>query len=178
MANRAAQVITAMGAEIRELKHSRDRYRTAWFSARQRAQAFGEGILRHVADRDWWKKEAHAVQARAVVENRAADLREAADRAEVVALRLRLKHDYAAANGAFEVMADLRRMADETATIEAPWPSQTRWRIELFDYLAEEWSPGGTRWPTREQAMERIQLMREKAPVWKDGPPVERRVVR
>lgn len=26
--------------------------------------------------------------------------------------------------------------------------------------------------------MERIQLMREKAPVWKDGPPVERRVVR
>lgn len=36
VANRAAQVITTMGAEIRELKHSRDRYRTAWLSARHR----------------------------------------------------------------------------------------------------------------------------------------------
>jgi hypothetical protein len=37
-----------------------DRYRTAWLSARGRAQAYGEGILRHVADRDWWKRQAHA----------------------------------------------------------------------------------------------------------------------
>ncbi|MFD7465080.1 hypothetical protein [Streptomyces tendae] len=49
---------------------------------------------------------------------RAAVLREAADRAETVALRLRLKHDYGAANGAYEVMAELRRVADETAATE------------------------------------------------------------
>ncbi|WP_046248100.1 hypothetical protein [Streptomyces sp. MBT28] len=50
--------------------------------------------------------------------DQAAVLGEAADHAEIVALRLRLKHDYGAANGAFEVMAELRRMADETATTE------------------------------------------------------------
>ncbi|MEV5184217.1 hypothetical protein AB0K88_31195 [Streptomyces werraensis] len=43
VANRAAQVIATMGAEIRELTHSRDRYRTAWLSARQR-------VLRRMAD--------------------------------------------------------------------------------------------------------------------------------
>jgi hypothetical protein len=37
VAHRASQVITAMGAEIRELRASRDRYRMAWLSARQRA---------------------------------------------------------------------------------------------------------------------------------------------
>jgi hypothetical protein len=39
----------------------RDRYRSAWQSARFRAQAYGEGILRHVADREFyqgWLKQA------------------------------------------------------------------------------------------------------------------------
>ncbi|MFJ3037750.1 hypothetical protein [Streptomyces tendae] len=109
-------------------------------------------------------------------EIRAAALREAADRID----NEELPPDYVDMfdNGARWAAKLLRRMADETAATETPWPTQQRWRIELFDYLAEEWSPGGTRWPTREQVMERIQLMREKAPVWKDGPPVERRVVR
>ncbi|MGR6538858.1 hypothetical protein [Streptomyces rochei] len=115
VANRAAQVITAMGAEIRELKHSRDRYRTAWFSARQRAQALGEGILRHVADRDWWKKEAHAVQARSVVENRAAVLRDAANALAVLGPVDSLVPGPKAWAEAVET---LRRMADETATTE------------------------------------------------------------
>ncbi|MEU0656085.1 hypothetical protein ABZ485_28105 [Streptomyces albogriseolus] len=52
--------------------------------------------------------------------DRAAILREAADRAEVVALRLRLKHDTGAANGAYEVMDELRRMADEEADQTTP----------------------------------------------------------
>ncbi|RSS92485.1 hypothetical protein EF919_18295 [Streptomyces sp. WAC02707] len=177
VANRAAQVITAMGAEIRELKHSRDRYRTAWFSARQRAQAFREGILRHVADRDWWKKEAHAVQARAVVENRAAVLRDAADHAEIVALRLRLKHDYGAANGAFEVMAELRRMADETATTEAE-TTRRRWRVETFDDLANEWNPSSISYLVRDHAVERYRDLTSKSPKWGDGTPVTRRLVR
>ncbi|MFJ6069110.1 hypothetical protein ACIQHU_39475 [Streptomyces tendae] len=50
--------------------------------------------------------------------DRRAVLREAADRAEIVALRLRLKHDVGAANGAYEVMTELRRMADETQPAE------------------------------------------------------------
>src|SRR5690606_2272597 len=52
----------------------------------------------------------------------------AADRAEVVALRLRLKHDTGAANGAHEVMDELRRMADETAT-ETPETPTVAWHI-------------------------------------------------
>lgn len=87
---------------------------------------------------------------------------------------------YPLADGTFRPgvnRAELRRMADETPAAEA-YPPQCRWRVELFDYLAEEWVPGGTRYPERHQAMERCQAMREKAPVWKDGPPVQRRVVR
>lgn len=45
--------------------------------------------------------------------SRATVLREAADRAEVVALRLRLKRDYGAASGAYDVRAELRRLAGE-----------------------------------------------------------------
>ncbi|MFJ1964869.1 hypothetical protein [Streptomyces massasporeus] len=73
--------------------------------------------------------------------------------------------------------ADLRRMADEAQPTEA-YPPMHRWRVELFDYLAEEWVPGGTRWPYREQAAERYELMKAKAPAWKDGTPVQRRIVR
>lgn len=44
----------------------RDRYRTCWHSARDRAQAHRDGTLRHVADRDTWmgwaKKAEKAVQ--------------------------------------------------------------------------------------------------------------------
>jgi hypothetical protein len=39
VAQRAAKVISAMGAEIRALKHERSRYRLAWQSARERALA-------------------------------------------------------------------------------------------------------------------------------------------
>lgn len=58
VAARASQVITTMGADIRALTSQRDRYRAAWRSARERAQAFGEGILLHVAQRDFWQKAA------------------------------------------------------------------------------------------------------------------------
>lgn len=42
----------------------RDRYRLAWRSARERAQAYNEGILRHVADRDTWKRWLKEAEAR------------------------------------------------------------------------------------------------------------------
>jgi hypothetical protein len=46
VANRAAQVISSMGAEIRELRRQRDRYRTAWHSARRRASVLSAEITR------------------------------------------------------------------------------------------------------------------------------------
>jgi hypothetical protein len=63
IADRATQVITAMGADIRAARAERDRYRAAWQSARFRAQAYGEGILRVVKDREayqGWLKQAEA----------------------------------------------------------------------------------------------------------------------
>ncbi|MFJ4356877.1 hypothetical protein ACIP25_11470 [Streptomyces massasporeus] len=76
---------------------------------------------------------------------RAAVLREAADRAEIVALRLRLKHDYGAANGAYEVMTELRRMADEAQPAEAR-PATTEWTFEAcYDAENDKWhGVGGT----------------------------------
>lgn len=56
VASRAAQVITSMGADIRALTGERDRYRSAWRSARERAQAYGEGILRVVKDREQYQE--------------------------------------------------------------------------------------------------------------------------
>lgn len=44
---------------------------------------------------------------------RAAILREAADTAETVAIRLYAQHDVGGSTGAYEVMTDLRRLADE-----------------------------------------------------------------
>ncbi len=116
VANRAAQVITTMGAEIRELKRSRDRYRTAWLSARQRAQAYGEGILRLVADRDWWKGQAHTVQARAETADRAAVLEETATALEAQTCECGCRRG---AEFIRQCAAELRRMADETATTQA-----------------------------------------------------------
>jgi hypothetical protein len=68
VANRAAQVISSMGADIRTLRRERDRYRNAWRSARERAQAYGEGILRVVKDREayqGWLRQAEEAAARA-----------------------------------------------------------------------------------------------------------------
>lgn len=53
---------------IRSLTSQRNRYRMAWQSARQRAEAYGEGILRHVADRDFWKEQCKAAGPSAVDE--------------------------------------------------------------------------------------------------------------
>lgn len=49
--------------EFSQVLLERDRYRSAWQSARFRAQAYGEGILRHVADRDTWKSWCKQAQA-------------------------------------------------------------------------------------------------------------------
>ncbi|MFL5910516.1 MAG: hypothetical protein ACJ768_08135 [Gaiellaceae bacterium] len=51
--------------------------------------------------------------------DRAAVLREAADLAEDVAVRLHNEHDVGGATGAYEAMTELRRLADETQQPEA-----------------------------------------------------------
>ena len=57
--DRADAVLAVLPAPVdRATAEERDRYRTAWRSARERAQAFGEGILLHVAQRDFWQKAA------------------------------------------------------------------------------------------------------------------------
>jgi hypothetical protein len=49
----------------RDHRTERARYRSAWLSARRRAEAYGEGILRHVEDRDTWKGWMRQQEARA-----------------------------------------------------------------------------------------------------------------
>ncbi|MEU6872411.1 hypothetical protein [Streptomyces sp. NPDC046751] len=56
--------------QLDALYAERDRYRVAWTSARERAAAYSEGILRHVADRDTWRgwfltEQAHTLRLRA-----------------------------------------------------------------------------------------------------------------
>jgi hypothetical protein len=53
--------VPALLAEVHRLRAERDRYRGAWQSARFRAEAYGEGILRVVKDREayqGWLKQA------------------------------------------------------------------------------------------------------------------------
>jgi hypothetical protein len=55
---RADAVLAVLPPPADRAAVERDRYRTAWRSARERAQAFGEGVLLHVAQRDFWQKAA------------------------------------------------------------------------------------------------------------------------
>ncbi|MCX5522236.1 hypothetical protein OG342_05055 [Streptomyces bobili] len=110
VANRAAQVITRMGADIRALTGERDRYRTAWRSARERAQAYGDGILRVVKDREqyqqWLKQaEERGVALERAMESTAADaLRHRGCHRDLMAQCLRAERAEAEAN-------ELRRAA-------------------------------------------------------------------
>jgi hypothetical protein len=51
--------------ELTERRKERDRYRAAWKSARQRAEAHSEGSQRHIEARDDWKGWMHEQAARA-----------------------------------------------------------------------------------------------------------------
>ncbi|WP_405888810.1 hypothetical protein OG762_36615 [Streptomyces sp. NBC_01136] len=91
VANRAAQVITSMGGDIRALTSQRDRYRSAWCSARERAQAYGEGILRVVKDREAyqeWLRQAEERAAAPAAPSAPADRAELRDRIAEALARL------------------------------------------------------------------------------------------
>ncbi|MFI0031303.1 hypothetical protein ACH4M8_18625 [Streptomyces albidoflavus] len=55
--------VPALLAEVDRLRAERDRYQSAWQSARFRAEARGEGILREVKNRDFWQEEAQRLRA-------------------------------------------------------------------------------------------------------------------
>ncbi|MEU5091693.1 hypothetical protein [Streptomyces sp. NPDC021356] len=78
--------------------------------------------------------------------------------------------------GILRVADELRRMADDAQPAEHRPPSH-RWAAEFRDPVADEWIPG-TRFLNRNHAVERYQAAAQKAPAWKDGTPVERRLVR
>lgn len=59
---------------------------------------------------------------------------------------------------------------------EAHAPEHT-WAAELHDPLADEWVPG-TRYLVRDRAVNALEHSRRIGPAWKDGTPVERRLVR
>jgi hypothetical protein len=56
-------------------------------------------------------------------------------------------------------------------------PPLHAWRVETRDPLANEWAPG-SHFPRRQAAVERYETANRTAPLWRDGTPVERRIVR
>jgi hypothetical protein len=84
-----------------------------------------------------------------------------------------------------EIAKKLDRLADEAAvpgrtTDEAAGeahPPYHRWYVETRDGLADEWAPG-MRFTERAEAVERYETLNQRHPTWKDGTPVERRLVR
>ena len=84
-----------------------------------------------------------------------------------------------------DASAQLRRLAGGSAGRVAAdaqpeteaHPPRNRWAVETYDYLADEWVPG-TRFLNRHHAVERYEAVTEKAPMWRDGTPAQRRLMR
>lgn len=118
-----------------------------------------------------------------VTADRATVLREAADAVAALdrrKLRISTPLDSGEAweEGCGEAEALLRRMADEAQPAEAEaQPPYHRWSVETRDGVADQWAPG-TPIADRDKAVERYEHATANWPTWKDGTPVERRLVR
>ena len=66
---------------------------------------------------------------------------------------------------------------EEPDEIVHAYPTVKRWRIELYDPLAEEWTPG-VPLPDRQEVVDRLARMNITRGTWSDGEPVIRRIVR
>jgi hypothetical protein len=84
--------------------------------------------------------------------------------------------DYYVPQGLYDAADRLRRMADETAATEAH-PAEHAWAVELYDPSADEWVPG-TRYKDRSRAVRNLDHANKIGPMWKDGTPTQRRIVR
>jgi hypothetical protein len=103
----------------------------------------------------------------------------ALETATAVAARLRAEGHDVRAQGADDV-ADMLRAGERLERQETPVehrPPRHRWAAEFRDPIADEWIPG-TRFLNRHHAVERYEAAIEHASAWKDGTPVERRLVR
>ena len=67
--------------------------------------------------------------------------------------------------------------ADEEQPATEARPPQHSWRVETLDPLPNEWVPG-SHFLNRQAAVERYETANRTAPLWKDGTPVQRRIVR
>lgn len=74
-------------------------------------------------------------------------------------------------------IAALQAALGETQHGTQAQPPRHRWAVETRDGLADEWAPG-TRFLNRHHAVERYEALTKSHPTWKDGTPVERRLVR
>lgn len=111
--------------------------------------------------------------------DRAAVLREAADFAEQL-MDERYGPDCSYGIGGLDVARELRRLAAEAEqpdTETQAHPPQHSWRVETRDPLADQWAPG-SHFAHRPNAVERLDTANRTAPLWNDGTPVERRIVR
>lgn len=65
-----------------------------------------------------------------------------------------------------------------TADLQEPRASHSRWRVEVYDPVAEQWAPGSSL-PSLEAARQRLAQAERVAPKWRDDEtPVQRRIVR
>lgn len=155
VANRAAQVIGSMGAEIRELRGQRDRNRTAWHSARRRASVLSAEITRrapllgeYTAQIEGLRVMYNASEARVndLIEerdqllearaDRAAVLREAAD--EIAGIDFHPNARARSLDIAAGLARRLRRMADETQPAETDAPVLSPAERTMLGYALDQ----------------------------------------
>lgn len=125
-------------------------------------------------------------------------IRTARDELEAALLRLVAEHGETYRTLPAPVVGWLRTLADDPAELSLlavrpderdfdteptaaepaeAHPAEHSWAAELYDPLADEWVPG-TRYNDRDRAVRHLNHARSIGPVWNDGTPVQRRLVR
>lgn len=109
-------------------------------------------------------EQGHAAEVRAAALNEAADFFESTSRIRTQFF-------------GHQVGPILRGMAAAVRPETEAHPAAHTWAVELYDPLADQWAPG-TRYTARESAVNHLHHANTIGPTWKDGTPVQRRLVR